>query len=141
MKHVFLDTNVLVDFAIDERPGNACARQIIAAACSEKLKAYTSTQSVVDLCYFYTKGNKERERTIGGFIQGLHRFIKICDTRKEHLALASGNYFDDYEDAVQTAIAIDNNCDLIVTGDKGFDGSFGPPVVSPDEFYREYFEE
>lgn len=141
MKHVFLDTNVLVDFAIDDRPGNGLAKQIVAAACSGKIKLYTSVQSVIDLCYFYTKGNKERERTIGGFIQGLYRFIKICDTRKEHLDFAAGNYYDDYEDAVQTAIAIDNNCDLIVSGDNGFDGSFGPPVVNPDEFCREYFEE
>lgn len=55
--------------------------------------------------------------------------------------MATSNYYDDFEDAVQTSIAIDNCCDLIISGDKGFDGTCGPPVVSPDEFCREYFVE
>lgn len=141
MKHVFLDTNVLVDFAIEDRPGNSVAKQIIAAACSKKLMAYTSTQSLVDLTYFYTKSHKDLKQSVGGFLQDLRKHIKVCDTCKGHLDMATSNYYYDFEDAVQTSIAIDNCCDLIISGDKGFDGTFGPPVVSPDEFCREYYVE
>lgn len=141
MKHVFLDTNVLLDFAFEERPGNAVAKIIMAAASSGKIAAYTSMKSLLDLSNFYTKGDKTRVRSVGRFIQDLRKSVKICDTLNRHISLAISNYCVDFEDAVQTSIAIDNCCDLIISGDKGFDGTFGPPVVSPDEFCRKFLEE
>ena len=48
---------------------------------------------------------------------------------------------DDFEDAVQASVALNADCDVIVTNDKDFDDPFGLPIVSPDEFCREFIEE
>lgn len=141
MKHVLLDTNILLDAILDSRPHHGAALLILKAVSSKKLVAYTSTQSLLDLVYIYTKGNKSRVSEIGALMNKICNDLIVCDTLKHHIVMAASNYYDDFEDAVQTSIAIDNYCDLIISGDDGFDGSFGPPVVSPDEFCREYFEE
>ena len=141
MKHVFLDTNVLVDYAFNERLYHDYALLIFRTAQAGKLVAYTSTQSLLDFAYIYTKGHKMKIKEVGAFIQSLSNSLIVCDTLKHHVLMAISHYYDDFEDAVQTAIAIDNYCDLIISSDKEFDGTFGPPVVSPDEFCREFFEE
>ena len=141
MKHVFLDTNILVDYVFKERPYHEFALLIFRTVKSQKIVGYTSTQSLMDLVYIYTKGNKHRIRETGSLIHKICDSLIVCDTLKHHLSLVIANYYDDLEDAVQTAKAIDNYCDVIVSGNRNFDGSFGPPVVSPDEFCRDYFEE
>ncbi|MBQ5528885.1 MAG: type II toxin-antitoxin system VapC family toxin [Bacteroidales bacterium] len=141
MKHVFLDTNVLLDYAFKDRIYHEYALLIFRTAQSGKLATYTSTQSLLDFVYIYTKGNKLRVKEVGAFIQNLCNSLTVCDTLKHHLIMAASHYDDDFEDAVQTSIAIDHYCEVIISGDNHFDGSFGPPVVSPDEFCREFFEE
>ena len=141
MKHVFLDTNILLDYAFNDRRYHEYALLIFRTAQSGKLTAYTSTQSLLDFAYIYTKGHKHKIKEVGTFIQNLCKSLTICDTLKHHILMAASNYYDDFEDAVQTSIAIDNYCDLIVSGDNNFDGTFGPPVVSPDEFCREFYED
>jgi predicted nucleic acid-binding protein len=141
MKHVFLDTNILIDASLDSRPYHHAAKIIFQAVHNKKIVAYTSTQSLLDLNYILTKGNKSHVKGIGAMMQKLCNDLIVCDTLRHHILMAAKYYYDDFEDAVQTSIAIDNCCDMIISGDKGFDGTFGPPVVSPDEFCREYFEE
>ncbi len=140
MKHVFLDTNILLDAVMETRPYHDAVMVILRAVRNKKLVAYTSTQSLMDLTYIYTKGNKARIKEIGALMDKIFNDLIVCDTLKHHIKMAVDNFYDDFEDAVMTSIAIDNYCDLIISGDNGFDGSFGPPVVSPDEFCQEYFE-
>lgn len=141
MKHVLLDTNILLDAILDSRPYHDAAMLILKSVRNKKLVAYTSTQSLLDLVYIYTKGNKSRVSEIGALMNKICNELIVCDTLKHHILMAANNYYDDFEDAVQTSIAIDNYCDLIVSGDNNFDGTFGPPVVSPDEFCREFYED
>lgn len=141
MKHVFLDTNVLVDYAFESRPYHKYADCILKAVQTGRLRAYTSTQSLLDLSYIFTKGNKTRIKEVGNLVQTLSKYLIVCDTLKHHLSLAAAHYASDFEDAVLAATAIDVYCDLIVTGDVMFDDSFGLPIVSPDEFCREFIEE
>ena len=141
MKHIFLDTNILVDLVLQDRPYHKYAEMILKCVQTGKLLAYTSTQSILDLSYICTKGNKSRVSEIGKIVQKISNDFIVCDTVQHHLALAAQHYSTDYEDAVLAATAIDAYCDLIVTGDVLFDDPFGLPLVSPDEFCREFIEE
>ena len=72
------------------------------------------------------------------------RAIEIQQYAKElcQPSFGIGTHFtNDFEDAVQSAIAVDAGCELIITDDKLFDEPFGLPVVSPDEFCKDYFTE
>lgn len=141
MKHIFLDTNILVDLAFDSRQHHKYADQIIRAVQTGRLRAYISTQSLLDLSYIFTKGYKARIKEVGTLMQALSDKLIVCDTQKHHIALAIAHYSNDFEDAVLAATAMDVYCDLIVTNDATFDDPFGLPIVSPDEFCREFIEE
>ncbi|MBO4536514.1 MAG: PIN domain-containing protein [Bacteroidales bacterium] len=141
MKHVFLDTNILVDLILVNRPDHKYAEMILKCVQTGKLLCYTSTQSLLDLAYIITKGNRTRIPDIGNIIQKISNDFIVCDTLKHHVSLAAAHYSSDFEDAVIAATAIDVYCDLIVTNDSTFDDPFGLPIVSPDEFCREFIEE
>lgn len=141
MKHVFLDTNILVDFVMPGRTGHKYAEYIMKAVESGQLLAYSSTQSLLDLAYVFTKGSKARIPEIGHLIQDLCKTLIVCDTMTHHVSLAAAHYSNDFEDAVLAATAMDAYCDLIITNDANFDDPFGLPIVSPDEFCREYIED
>jgi len=141
MKHVFIDTNVLLDALKDTRPMHREGKRILSLASQGIIKGTVSTQSIVDVAFIYTKGHKERMEELKALVRYYDSIFTIADATRHCLMMAASHYYDDFEDAVQTSIAIDNCCDLIISGDKGFDGTFGPPVVSPDEFCRVFFEE
>jgi predicted nucleic acid-binding protein len=141
MKHAFLDTNILVDLVLETRPSHKYAEQIIRAVQTGRLLAYASTQSLLDLSYILTRGCKTKISEIGKLMQKFSNTLIICDTVKHFISLAAAHYTNNFEDAVLAATAMDAYCDVIVTGDKTFDDPFGPPIVSPDEFCREFFEE
>ncbi len=141
MKHVFLDTNILVDHVLVNRPDHKYAEKIMRCVQTGRIRAYTSSQSLLDLAYIVIKGKKERIPEIGKIIQAFSNTLIVCDTLKHHLSLAANHYCDDFEDAVLAATAMDAYCDLIVTNDATFDDPFGLPIVSPDEFCREFIEE
>ena len=141
MKHVFLDTNILVDFVLADRPDHKYAELIMRCIQTGRLCAYTSAQSLLDLSYIISKGNKARISEIGKIVQQFSNTLIVCDTLKHHVSMAANHYCDDFEDAVLAATALDAYCDLIVTNDATFDDPFGLPIVSPDEFCREFIEE
>lgn len=141
MRYVFIDTNILMDALDASRPMHSEAVKILTLAKQGVIKGMISAQSVVDVSFLYTKRHKERAEELKSLIKKYDHDLTILDTKRHDIILAASNYYDDYEDAVQTAMAIDNYCDLIISRVTNFDGSFGPPVVSPDEFCREYFEE
>ena len=141
MKRVFLDTNVLLDGLDAQREQHSWGQMLLTLSQDGAIKGITSTQCLVDFSYLYTKGQKARISELGDLIQDLNNILTIQDTTRYDLLLAATHYRDDFEDAVLTAVALSADCDVIVTRDKDFDDPYGLPIVSPDEFCREYIEE
>ena len=141
MKRAFLDTNVLLDGLDSQREQHYWGQMLLTLSKDGAITGITSTQCLVDFSYIYTKGKKVRVSELKGLIQDLNNLLTIQDTTRHDLLLAVSHFTDDFEDAVQAAVAISADCDVIVTNDKTFDDPFGLPVVSPDEFCREFIEE
>ena len=141
MKRVYLDTNILLDGLDSQREQHYWGQMLLTLSKDGAIKGITSTQCLVDISYIYTKGKKERLSELKGLIRDLDNLLTIKDTTRHDLLLAASHFTDDYEDAVQAAVALSADCDVIVTRDKDFDDPFGLPIVSPDEFCREYIEE
>ena len=137
----FLDTNILLDALETGREHHRDSQAILGLAARGMIEAVVSTQSLVDLAYIYTKGHKARLQELRTLLSHLDDILTIRDTSRRSLLLASNHFTNDFEDAVQSAIAVDAGCELIITDDKLFDEPFGLPVVSPDEFCKDYFTE
>lgn len=141
MKRVYLDTNVLLDGLDSQRERYGWGQMLLTLSGDGVIKGITSTQALVDFSYIYTKGHKKRIQELKRIVQDLNSLLTIRDTTRQDLVLAALHFTDDFEDAVQAAIALNADCDVIVTADKDFDDPFGLPIVSPGEFCREYIEE
>lgn len=141
MKRAYFDTNVLLDGLDSQRERHCWGQMLLSLSKNGVIKGVTSTQCLLDFSYVYTKGKKVRVPELKILMQELNNLLTIQDTTRHDLLLAASNYTDDFEDAVQAAVALSADCDVIVTSDKDFDNPFGLPVVSPDEFCREFIEE
>ena len=138
---VFLDTNILLDALETGRERHQEGQAILALAARGLVEAVVSVQSLVDLAYIYTKGHRTRLQELRTLLSRLDDILTIRDTTRRSLLLAANHFTDDFEDAVQSAIAVDAGCELIITDDRLFDEPFGLPVVSPDAFCQDYFKE
>lgn len=141
MKRVFLDTNVLLDALETSRERHADAKTVLQLAASGRIEAVVSAQSLLDLAYIYTKGQKVRLAQLKTLLPHLDRIFTVRETTRRTLLMAASHFTDDLEDAAQAFIAADAGCELIVTSDRTFDDPFGLPLVSPDAFCKEFFDE
>ena len=138
MKHVFLDTNILLDFVIEKREYHEEAVELFNLKFSNELKIYCSTHSIATLHYFIRK--EMNEVSSKKYISQLMSMLETVDVTKQALERAVVSNFHDFEDAIQFFSATSNNqIQFIVTNDKtGFRNS-SIPVFSSHEFLKKYF--
>lgn len=141
MKRVFLDTNILLDALEASRPRHLQGKDILALAGNGMIEAVVSTQSLVDVAYIYTRGHKERLEQLKTLLLHFDNILTIRDTTRRSLMMATRHFSDDFEDATQAAVALDADCELIITADSAFDDPFGLPIVSPEAFCHTLFSE
>ena len=141
MKRVFLDTNVLMDGLDSKRERYCWGQMLFNLSKNGDIIGVTSTQSLVDFSYIYTKGHTKRISELKRIMQDLNTIFTIQETTRHDILMAASHFTDDFEDAVQSSVALNADCDVIVSSDKDFDDPFGLPLVSPDEFCREFIEE
>ena len=136
MTKVFLDTNVILDHALDRAFADE-AEKIFAMAEEGEIFCYISTGSVYTLAYILEKATKYidivREKlllylTFVTPVSSLPFYIEqaICDKT-----------FDDIEDAFQYYTALQAGCDFFVTANiKDFKKGeqIKLPVYKPDDY-------
>ena len=138
MKHAFLDTNILLDFAMEKREFHEEAVEIFNLRFSDELKIYCSTHSIATLHYFIRK--EMNEAASKKYISQLMSMIESIDVTKHTLESAVVSNFSDFEDAIQFFSAGSNSqVQFIITNDKtGFRNST-IAVYSSQEFLKKYF--
>ena len=132
MKHLFLDTNVIIDFLADRKPFSDKAALIFDQAVAGKLKIYISAVSYNNIYYILRQSFSNNE-TIK-LLNQLNEMTEIADVTKTIIKQALRSDFKDFEDAIQYHCALSlSKLDLIVTRDtKDFRKSV-LPVMNPQE--------
>ena len=100
---ILLDTDVLIDVALDRRPYADPASELLDRIEQGAEAAYIAWHSVSNLYYVVTPA-------IGGagardFIAELTRFVSVATTDTESIRYAAELPMDDFEDAMQVAAA------------------------------------
>ncbi|MES2701322.1 MAG: PIN domain-containing protein [Bacteroidota bacterium] len=136
MMHIFIDTNVVIDFLANREPFSTEAAEIFELCESGKLIAYTAAVSFNNI-YYILRQKTGHDATIIA-LQELASLVAIMDVTSNIIrqALSSGN--SDFEDAIQYYTAITSNgIEAIITRDpRGFRNS-NIRVLSPAEFLAE----
>ena len=136
MKHLYVDTNVVLDLLLNRPEFADNAERLFDLAAKGKVKLYLCATSYTDIYYFVNK-SFGREKAIAALFELDALTETVSLTRKEIIAALKSDFVD-FEDAVQHQSALsDRKVQGIISRDKkGFKKS-KIPVWSPDEILLE----
>ena len=132
MKHVFVDTNILIDLLADRPPFSKYAIGIFDAAEKQKLKLFTSSHSIATTHYLLKKYTGEKE--LREILHDLLDYVTIVPIDYHIIKKSLRSKHKDFEDAIQI-IAATNIADLdyIVTRNIKDFKTATIQVLPPDE--------
>lgn len=132
MKHVFLDTNVVIDFLANRQPFSLQAAKLFDAAEGGDLKIYVSAISYSNI-YYIMRQSLPHQKTVD-LLEELTELTEVADVTSKVIAQSFKTEFKDYEDSIQYCSAINlPEVDAIVTRNtKDFKKST-LPVFTPEE--------
>ncbi len=132
MTVVFIDSDVLLDVALDRKPFSEASNQVIRLVERRKCRATTSAIVISNIFYVLRKlvsPEKAKE-----FILESLELIRVTPTTHQSVLDALEAGWADLEDAFQNFTAISASCDCIVTRNKADYKKSALEVYSPLEF-------
>jgi predicted nucleic acid-binding protein len=132
MKHIFIDTNVIIDFLADQEPFSYHAGKLFELSVKGEIKIYISAISYNNI-YYILRQTLTNNATIK-LLEELAGITEIADVNKTIIQQSLKTDFKDYEDAIQYYCAISiPEIDFIVTRNtKDFKKST-LPILTPLE--------
>lgn len=110
---LLLDTDLLIDFALDRVPYAQGAADLLDALEKRPGTAFIAWHSISN--FYYLASPKQGKQKTKGFLLDLARFVGIAPTTTEHLLFAGQIAMSDFEDAMQVAAAVACRASAIVT--------------------------
>ena len=113
MTKVFVDTDVCIDLLSGRKPFNMTAEILFSLADKRIIKIYVSSLSFANIDYVLRSqySTVHSRQIIAKFKTLVH--VLAVDNKTIDLAIASD--FNDFEDAIQYACAIENNLTTLIT--------------------------
>ena len=110
---VLVDTDVLIDFALDRKPHAEAAALLLDALEQRPGTAFVAWHSLSN--FFYMVSPAHGKRQTKDFLLDLTRFISVSPTTTDSLLYAGALGLADFEDALQVAAAVACRATLIAT--------------------------
>lgn len=132
----FLDTNILLDILIPERPAHEESLLVLRLAKERKLELQVSTQSLTDTEYILAR-DRNSFPVFTEMVRWMLNHAIVDGPDSFHLRDALEGYTGDFEDDLHYAFAWDHACDVILTNDHGFirrKNSGAILMMTPEEF-------
>ncbi len=132
MKHIFLDTNVLIDFLADRKPFSLEAAKLFNYSFKKKVTIYVAAVSYNNI-YYILRQSCTHSETIK-ILNELQEWTEAIDVSKDVIRKALKSEFKDFEDAIQYNCAKTlNKIDCIVTRDTKDFKTSSIPTMTPKE--------
>lgn len=129
---ILLDTNIILDIALKRDAFYDNSVKVFKLIDNRNLFAFISATTITDI-YYIAKKQTGHEKSIE-FIRGLLKFAEPLSVDKEIIIGAFESKINDFEDAVQSSVAIENDLDFNVSRNvKDYLGST-VKTVTPEEF-------
>lgn len=132
---VLIDTNIIVDVALDREPFFTESDRILTLAEEGTIQGYISASTFSDL-YYIIRRDKGRDWTLV-FLRQLATFCQVATVDNSVISMALTSTFKDFEDAIQYSSAIVNRIDAIVTRNPRDFPVTAPRIVTPDRLIQE----
>ncbi|MGL4598212.1 MAG: type II toxin-antitoxin system VapC family toxin [Bacteroidia bacterium] len=132
MKHLFLDTNVLIDFLADRKPFSLDAAMIFNYSFKKRITIYVAAVSFNNI-YYIMRQSCSHAVTIK-ILSELQEWTQVVDVSKDVIQKSLKSEFKDFEDAIQYKCATTiTKIDCIVTRNTKDFKSSSLPVFTPKE--------
>jgi predicted nucleic acid-binding protein len=132
---VLLDTNIIIDFALERQPFYNESEQIFFFAQQRQIEGYVSASTFGDL-YYIVRKNKGRDWTLN-FLNRLASVCQVATVDQAVISMALTANFRDFEDAIQYSTARVNQLDVIVTRDAADFPVSSPQIFTPTQLIQE----
>jgi predicted nucleic acid-binding protein len=132
---VLIDTNVIVDVALEREPFYAESDRILTLAEEAQIQGYVSASTFSDL-YYIIRRDKGRDWTLE-FLRQLATFCQVATVDNSVISIALTCNFKDFEDAIQYSTAVINLIDAIVTRNPRDFPVNTPRIVTPNQLIQE----
>ncbi len=130
-----LDTDVLLDVALDREPHAELASKLLDRLQRRPETAFMAWHSVSNFYYLVRPVRGGLEARL--LLLDLARFIRIAPTTTESLLYAAQLEMKDFEDAMQVAAAASCHADAIVTRNLRDYGKASIQAVNPEDALAE----
>jgi predicted nucleic acid-binding protein len=115
-KKLFLDTNILLDMAMSERPEHASALNLLDACVCASCRGFVSATSLKDVYYVLTK--YAGESNVRKFILALMDVFEVVAVDAVVCKIAACSDEPDFEDGIIRTLAEQQNVDFIISRDE-----------------------
>jgi len=110
---ILLDTDVLIDVALDRAPHAAASAELLDRLEVSRRGAFVAWHSISNL--YYLVAPQRGAVDTRAFVRELVTFVTVAPTDTESLRFATMLPMDDFEDAMQVAAARACGADIIVS--------------------------
>ena len=130
---ILIDTNVVLDFALNREPFADEATEIFQHIERKTFSAAVSASSITDIFYILQKSKIDAFAFLKDFLLE----VDVLNVDKTIIMYALYSDWADFEDAVQAQVSIENNVDVIVTRNtKDFEKLKNVKILTPAELIR-----
>ena len=106
MKHVFIDTNILMDMLFNRMPYKNHALELFTLQEKKLITTYTSSNTILSVAYYLNKVNPPK--VVKEIVLKLIQDVQVIEINKSMLLAGINSLTDDYEDVVQIHCALSN---------------------------------
>ncbi|MDI1235144.1 MAG: PIN domain-containing protein [bacterium] len=132
MTHVFLDTNVIIDFLADRKPFANDAASLFDRALKREIVIHVSAVSYNNIFYIMRQYGSQNE--VMRMLEELFEWTEVIDVSGKIISDAMRFGFKDFEDAIQYQCALSNKkVEMIITRDSKDFKLSTLPVLTPRE--------
>jgi predicted nucleic acid-binding protein len=132
---ILLDTNIIVDVALERRPFYSESLQLISLVYQRQVEGYISASTFSDIYYIIRKA-KGRDLTLE-FVRNISTFCQVATVDQSVISMALNANFKDFEDAIQYSTAVINQLDAIITRNQKDFPVTTPRILTPDQLIQE----
>ncbi len=132
MEKVFTDTNVVIDLLAKREPFYIDAQNLFTLSNRKEIELQISALTFTNA--FYTISKHHKSVDVKRFLSQFKVLVTVLSLENKSIDLALASDFEDFEDGLQYAIAMDNSSEIIITrNEKDFKNS-KIPVMNAGEY-------
>ena len=110
---LLVDTDILIDVALDRRPHAGAAGELLDALERREATGFVAWHSIANFHYLVV--SKQGASATKTFLLELLRFVQVAPTSTDSVRYAAGLPMRDFEDALQVAAAVACSANTIAT--------------------------